>query len=162
MKPIHMYLDECIERGICKNDSEIGLRLAVTRSAISHWRSGTSAPSDEQAIKLARLISKPEIELMAEAAAARAKSPEARSYWERIAKYSATAASVVAMTAVVSSLGVTLFLTTASEAVAKTTGYDAVTAANKHYRHYRGKIRTAIAALRRLATWLLRGDNLAY
>jgi transcriptional regulator with XRE-family HTH domain len=105
MKDIKHYLDECISSGRCTNDREIADELKVTKQAISSWRRGISAPNDEQAINLARLVRKPEIELMAEAAAARAKTPEARKYWEKIAKYSATVASVGAI--VISSLCVT-------------------------------------------------------
>lgn len=98
MKEMKHYLDEAIATGKVRNDSETARNLGVSRAAVSDWRTGRNAPSDEQAIKLARLLGKQEIELMAEAAAARAKTPEARTYWERIAKYSATYASTAAMT----------------------------------------------------------------
>ncbi|NSL54909.1 helix-turn-helix domain-containing protein [Uliginosibacterium aquaticum] len=96
MKPIYMYMDEAIEMGAVKNDSELAAKLGLSRASVSAWRNGKTAPDDEQAIALARLIGKPEIELMAEAAAHRAKTSEARTYWERIAKYSATATGVAA------------------------------------------------------------------
>lgn len=97
MKEIKHYMDEAIQKGIVKNDSALAKKLGLSRASVSWWRSGKSAPDDEQAIGLARLIGKPEIELMAEAAAHRAKTPESRTYWERIAKYSATFASAVVM-----------------------------------------------------------------
>lgn len=105
MKPIRMYLDEAIQAGVVKNDAEIARRLGVARSAVSNWRDGSKAPADEQAIALAQMLGKPEGELLAECAAARAKSAGARMAWERVAKLaSMTAASAV--------LGVvTLFLT---------------------------------------------------
>lgn len=93
MKPIWMYLDEAINKGIVKNDSELAAKLGITRASVSAWRSGKTAPNDEQAIALAELIGKPVIELMAEAAAHRAKTPKSRTYWEQIAKYSADYAS---------------------------------------------------------------------
>lgn len=93
MKLIKHYLDDAITTGAAKNDADIAKKLNVTRSCVSDWRSGKSAPNDEQAISLARLINKPVIELLAEAAAYRAKTDEARGYWEQIAKYSATYAS---------------------------------------------------------------------
>ena len=106
MKPIRMYLDEAIDKKIVRNDSELAERLTITRASVSAWRSGKTAPNDEQAIALAKLIGKPVIELMAEAAAHRAKTPESRSYWETIAKYSANYASAFAC--VIISLACTL------------------------------------------------------
>jgi transcriptional regulator with XRE-family HTH domain len=97
MKEIKHYLDEAIEKQIVKNDADTANKLGVSRACISDWRRGKNAPSDEQAIALAQLIGKPVIELMAESAAYRAKTPEAKSYWEQIAKYSATYASVAAI-----------------------------------------------------------------
>lgn len=105
MKPIKLYLDEAIRRGLAKHDSDIAAKLGVNRSAVSNWRSGTKAPDDEQAIALAQMLGKPEGELLAECAAARAKSATARAAWERIAK-------LASMTAASAALGVVnLFLT---------------------------------------------------
>jgi len=83
MKPVWMYLDEAAERGIVKNDTELGARLNVGRSAVCEWRKGRSAPNEDQAAALAELLGKPEI--MAECMAARAKRPETRAMWERAA-----------------------------------------------------------------------------
>ena len=96
MKLIKQYLDDAIAAGAAKNDADIAKQLNVTRSCVSDWRAGKSAPNDEQAISLARLLKKPVIELLAEAAAYRAKTDEARKYWEQIAKYSAAFASETA------------------------------------------------------------------
>lgn len=85
MKKISMYLDELIEAGTVKNDSETARRIGVTRAAVSDWRVGRRAPDDDQAVKLADLLRKDAGELLAECGAARAKSPETRRAWERIA-----------------------------------------------------------------------------
>lgn len=118
MKTVRQYLDEAISAGLAKNYAEIADKLEVTRACVSDWKNGKSAPNDEQAIALARLIRKPEIELLAEAAAYRAKTAEARAYWEQIAKYSATYASVVVIA--ISSLLAAINVTYSPNAQAQT------------------------------------------
>lgn len=85
MKPINLYLDEAIDRGLVKNDSELSSRIGVTRTAVSNWRSGKRTPDDDEAVRLADLLGKDAGELLAECGAARAKTPETRRAWERIA-----------------------------------------------------------------------------
>lgn len=89
MKPIRIYLDEAKERGIAKNDSDIARKLEVTPQAVSKWRKGDDAPAEDTAARLAEMLGKPEV--MAECAAARAKTPEGRRAWERLAKIAAAA-----------------------------------------------------------------------
>lgn len=96
MKPIRIYLDEAKERGIAKNDSDIARQLEVTPQAVSKWRKGDDAPAEDTAARLAELLNKPEV--MAECAAARAKTPEGRRMWERLAKIAAAAVVVIAVT----------------------------------------------------------------
>lgn len=93
MKPVWMYLDEAIDRGEAKNDSDIARKLGVTSAAVCEWRKGRSAPAEDAAARLADLIGKPEV--MAECAAARAKTPEGRRAWERLARIAAAAVVVV-------------------------------------------------------------------
>lgn len=85
MKPISRYLDDAIDTGLCKNDSETARKIGVTRASISDWRNGRTTPNDDQAVKLADLLGKDAGEILAECGAARAKSPETRRAWERIA-----------------------------------------------------------------------------
>ncbi|MBT9517331.1 MAG: hypothetical protein IV112_11610 [Methyloversatilis discipulorum] len=96
MKPVWMYLDEAQERGLAANDSDIAAKLGVTKAAVCEWRKGRSAPAEEAAARLAELIGKPEV--MAECAAARAKTPEGRRMWERLARIAAAAVVVAAVT----------------------------------------------------------------
>lgn len=96
MKPIRIYLDECIARGIASNDADIARKCNVHRSAVNQWRDGSTAPAEDAAARLAELIGKPEI--MAECAAARAKTPEGRRAWERLAKIAAAAMVLVILT----------------------------------------------------------------
>lgn len=105
MKPVRLYLDEAIDQGAAKNDSDIARRLKVTRAAVSDWRNGRRAPEDDAAIELAHLLGKPEGEILAECAAARAKNPTTRAAWERIAKMASMT------TAYGSIFGVNLLLT---------------------------------------------------
>lgn len=96
MKPIRIYLDEAKERGIAKNDSDIARKLEVTPQAVSKWRKGDDAPAEDTAARLAEMLGKPEV--MAECAAARAKTPEGRRMWERLARIAAAAVVVAAVT----------------------------------------------------------------
>lgn len=100
MKPINLYLDEAIDRGLVKNDSELSSRIGVTRTAVSNWRSGKRTPDDDEAVRLADLLGKDAGELLAECGAARAKTPETRRAWERIAARMAASAAIIAVLAV--------------------------------------------------------------
>lgn len=93
MKPVWMYLDEAQARGLAANDSDIAAKLGVTKASVCEWRKGRSAPGEDAAAKLAELLEKPEV--MAECAAARAKTPEGRRMWERLARIAAAAVVVV-------------------------------------------------------------------
>lgn len=95
MKPVRLYLDEAAERGLVKNDTDLGARLGVGRSAVCEWRKGRSAPNEDQAAALAALLGKPEV--MPECAAARAKTPQARAAWERLAKMASMSAALSAV-----------------------------------------------------------------
>lgn len=85
MKPTRLYLDEAIDRGLAKNDSDIAKKIGATRTAVCDWRAGNTAPSDDHAVRLTELLGKDPGELLAECGAARAKTPETRRAWERIA-----------------------------------------------------------------------------
>lgn len=85
MKAIARYLDELIDQGTVKNDSDTARKLNLSRATVSKWRSGDRAPDDEEAVRLADLLGKEAGELLAECGAARAKTPATRQAWERIA-----------------------------------------------------------------------------
>jgi hypothetical protein len=85
MKPISRYLDDAIDRGLSKNDSETARKIGVTRAAVSDWRvrkASTRRRSSGQACRALRIEAG---EVLAECGAARAKTPETRRAWERIA-----------------------------------------------------------------------------
>lgn len=100
MKKVSMYLDEAQEIGAVKNDADLSKKLGISRASVSEWRSGKSTPNDDQAVKLAELLGKDPGELLAECGAARAKTPETRRAWERIAARmaGATMAGLLAVT----------------------------------------------------------------
>lgn len=98
MKQISLYLDEAIESGVAKNASELARLIGVSRSALSEWRAGRCSPNDDQAVKLAELLGKDPGELLAECGAARAKTPETRRAWERVAaRMAATSITLCAL-----------------------------------------------------------------
>lgn len=99
MKAIRLYLDEALDRGLAKNDSDIARHLGVSRATVSDWRVGRPAPNEDQAAALAALLGKPEV--MAECMAARTRRPETRAMWERAAKTLSMAVSLTAVAGVV-------------------------------------------------------------
>lgn len=106
MRTVQSYLDQLIERGIAKNDSDIARRLGRSRAAVSRWRKDLDVPDDEAAAALEQMLDKRPGELMAEFQAARAKTPAMRSAWENVARICASAGLVMTV-GTVSLLGVT-------------------------------------------------------
>lgn len=125
MKAVRHYMDEAADRGIVKNDSDLAHRLGVTRQSVSAWRKGDAAPNEDQAAALADLLGKPEV--MPECAAARAKTPQARAMWERLAKVAsmATAFSVLPF--------VVLYLTGDSENAINSIAWIGLVGSNTNY-----------------------------
>lgn len=95
VKTIREYIDEGIRNGYAKNPAEMSKAVGVAEATVSRWRSGERTPTDEEAVRLASLLRKDAGEILAECGAARAKSPETRRAWEkvaaRIASYGITA-----------------------------------------------------------------------
>lgn len=85
MKPISRYLDDAIDERKANSDSDIARKIGATRAAVSSWRVGRRAPDDDQAVALAELLGIEPGEILAECGAARAKKPETRKAWERVA-----------------------------------------------------------------------------
>jgi transcriptional regulator with XRE-family HTH domain len=119
MKEIADYLDEAIRKGIAKNDAQLATRLSTTTATISRWRSGERAPDDKHAMNMAKKLGLDEAEMLAAAAAARAKDPAVKAAWERVVKSFAIAGSAAALVIAAS----TLFMTVPENAHAKTMTY---------------------------------------
>lgn len=85
MKLISRYLDDALSKGVATSQADLARQLGVSRSALSEWKAGRSSPNDEQAVRLAELLGIEAGEVLAECGAARAKTPETRRAWERIA-----------------------------------------------------------------------------
>jgi len=83
MRQMSQIIDDAKAAGTITSDGDLARKLDVTRATVSVWRNGRSAPSEDQAAALADLLGRPEI--MAEAAATRAKTEKARAMWERVA-----------------------------------------------------------------------------
>lgn len=103
MKPIRDYIDEGIRTGRVKNAAEISVILNVSEPTVSRWKSGDRIPDDEQAVRLAELLGIDAGEVLAECGAARAKTPETRRAWERIA--ARMAASSITACAMIIAMG---------------------------------------------------------
>ncbi len=84
MKEIRTYLDEAIERGLAKNDSDIARQLGIKPASVCEWRKGRNAPGEDQAAALAKMLGKPEV--VAECMAHRTTREETRKVWEVIAQ----------------------------------------------------------------------------
>lgn len=147
MKPIRFYMDEAANRGLVKNDSDLARKLGVSRQSVSAWRTGDTAPNEDQAAALADLLGKPEI--MAECMAARAKPGPHRAAWERLAKL-ASMKSASALTLIIA-----MTLTSAvKEADASTTYQPKPTPFDYRRQYYRLRKRLTMQiafAVRRLA-----------
>ena len=84
MNAIWTYLDEAVSLGLAKNDSDIARKLGIKAGTVCDWRKGRSAPGEDQAAALAKMLGKPEI--VAECMAHRATRDETRKVWEVIAQ----------------------------------------------------------------------------
>lgn len=126
MKPVRYYMDEAANRGLVKNDAELARRLSISRASVCAWRNGESAPNEDQAAALAALLGKPEI--MAECMAARAKKPENRAMWEKLARMCATVPALM--------MSGILFFAAPQEAAANQDVNGGVVSVNTNYRTF--------------------------
>lgn len=95
MKTPAMYINDLKNQGLARSDADVSRLLGVSRTAICYWQEGRSAPNAEQALRLAELLKIDAGEILAECEAARAKTPETRRAWEKVAARMAGAAAMV-------------------------------------------------------------------
>jgi hypothetical protein len=84
--------------GIAGSDRKAAQRMGISQASFSAWRHG-SHPTDEQALKLADLVSLDGAYVLALVRVNRAKTKQARATWARIADKFAKAAAVAVVTA---------------------------------------------------------------
>jgi len=68
-----------------ESDYRLAQTLGVVNSAVTNWQSGRSHPNDELAAKLAELAGQDPSSVLADLYAERAKTPEAKRLWMRMA-----------------------------------------------------------------------------
>ena len=83
MESMASYLDELKEKKGFKSDADLGKFLGVSRSYISQVRAGMEM-GDERCFKIASILKKEPIELLALNRAIRSKDNELKAYWLKI------------------------------------------------------------------------------
>ena len=85
-------------RATCSRPSDLALaeKLGVSRSSVSHWRSGKEPLSDERIAQLAKLANEPGGKWLV-AIRAQQTTGEAHRAWEQLARQLGMAASVAMM-----------------------------------------------------------------
>lgn len=76
------FLDEAKAKNGLPSDYALAKALKVSQPTISGYRAGRSRIDDDVALKLANLIGRNPLEVIAVANAERAKTPEMRALWE--------------------------------------------------------------------------------
>jgi hypothetical protein len=78
------YLDAVKAKLELPSDYALAKRLEVTSSAISAFRVGKAHLGDDTALKVAEILGRDPIEVIAAAHAERAKNPEVQQVWEQL------------------------------------------------------------------------------
>ena len=68
-----------------KTDYRLAKLLGISHTSVLHWRNGRTRPDDLVVIRMARLMHSDPAPIVAELHAERAKDPESRALWLRIA-----------------------------------------------------------------------------
>ena len=79
------YLDALRARLALSSDYQLAASLHVTRAAVSRYRTGAAYFDEDIALRVARLLAIDPARVLADVAAERARTPEARTVWRRIA-----------------------------------------------------------------------------
>lgn len=105
MQTTKQLLDRAKKAQGIESDYKLAQELGVVQTAVTNWRSGRSHPDDERAAKLAEMAGQDPLSVIAELHAARAKTPDAKQLWMRMAMQLRHAVAAVMM-----ALGVALLL----------------------------------------------------
>lgn len=104
MQTTKQLLDRAKKAQGIESDYKLAQTLGVVQTAVTNWRSGRSHPDDERAARLAELAGQSAEIVVAELHAERAKTPETRQLWMRMAMQLRTAGGAVAATALSATL----------------------------------------------------------
>ncbi|WP_455342460.1 DUF3693 domain-containing protein [Variovorax durovernensis] len=85
MQTLDQLLDRAKKAQGIDSDYRLAQLLEVSKNAITNYRHGKSRPDDEVALRLAALINRDPASVIAELHAERAKTPELRQLWLRMA-----------------------------------------------------------------------------
>ena len=80
------YLDAIKGKMRLKSDAKLADALEITGASLSRLRAGHTHMSDETALRAAKILEVPAIQIIAECHAERAKSKEAEDLWEQLAE----------------------------------------------------------------------------
>lgn len=92
MSAVNNLLDMYRETCSIASDSAMADALHVTRQGVHQWRKGLAWPSEDHIIAMAKAIGESPSTWLPLIAADRAKNPEARQVWLRLAKTAAAIA----------------------------------------------------------------------
>ncbi|VTU20709.1 Phage related protein [Variovorax sp. SRS16] len=98
MQTTKQLLDRAKKAQGIESDYRLAQVLGVVNSAVTNYRAGRSHPDDAVAARLAELAGQDPSSVIAELHAERAKTPEVRALWMRMASQLRHAVAVVMMT----------------------------------------------------------------
>ncbi|WP_454902740.1 DUF3693 domain-containing protein [Variovorax gossypii] len=133
MQTTKQLLDRAKKAQGIESDYRLSKELGVVPTAVTNWRSGRSSPDDVIAAKLAEMAQQDPLSVIAELHAARAKTPDAKQLWLRMANQLRHAVAAVMM-----ALGAAMLFGAPSPqgAMASTLPYDGNGPASVHYVKY--------------------------
>lgn len=97
MQSTKQLLDKAKKAQGIESDYKLAQALGVVQTAVTNWRSGRSHPDDVRAAQLAEMAGQDPSSVIAELHAARAKTPEVRALWLRMAQQLRHAVALVMM-----------------------------------------------------------------
>lgn len=104
MKTTLDYLDDVKKKYKLKSDYALADFLQLRTTAISNYRNRRSRMDNTAALRVAKALNIPEIEVIAVACAERARTPEEKKSWQEVLQRIGKRAAVVFMTLGVSAL----------------------------------------------------------
>lgn len=98
MNATNKLLDKYAEACSTALDKDLAAKLRVTKQAVSNWRKGNSHPDAESVARMCETTREPVAHWLPLIEADRARSPEARKVWLRLAQMAAAVALTVGLT----------------------------------------------------------------